>query len=95
VFRLTKPSAEEIARLVEAASRVPLSPAYLSVESGLLTEQAPSGFEIDQMRTQIGRGMQAFEAAMRGFERWMQFDLDWARVANPTAGIEVGSIAGS
>ncbi len=79
--------------MVLAASRVPLSPAYLSVERGLLTEQAPSGFEIDQMRTRIGTGKQAFEAAMRGFERWMQFDLDWVRVANPTVRIEVGSIA--
>jgi uncharacterized protein (UPF0548 family) len=93
VFRLTKPSAKEIVRLVEAASRVPLRPAYLSVEDGLLTEQAPSGFEIDQMRTRIGTGKQTFEGAIRSFERWMQFDLGWVRVANPTARIEVGSIA--
>lgn len=93
MFRLTRPSAEEIERAIEAASRVSLRPEYLSVEGGLLTAQVPSGFEADRMQTQIGRGKQAFETAIRAFERWIQFDLGWARVANSGARIEVGAIA--
>ncbi|MGA8089771.1 MAG: DUF1990 domain-containing protein [Terracidiphilus sp.] len=90
---MTKPTTEEMGRLVETASRVLLKPDYLNVEGRLLTGQALSGFEIDQMRTQIGTGKQAFENAIRGFESWMQFDLGWVRIANPTTRIEVGAIA--
>ena len=93
MFRLKKPTTEEIEREVDAISRRNMmSAAHLGVESGLLTGRAPSGFEHDRLRTRIGEGRQAFEAAVRGFETWKHFDLGWVRVANPTARIQPGQI---
>ncbi|MGA7242164.1 MAG: DUF1990 domain-containing protein [Terracidiphilus sp.] len=90
---MRKPTADEIGREVAAIPRRALmSAAYLSVECGLLAGRAPSGFKHDRMKTRLGQGRQAFEAAVRGFEGWKHFDLGWVRVANPSARIEIGQI---
>jgi len=52
----------------------------------------PTGFSHDLLRTRIGTGVNVFEAAVRAFEQWRQFELGWMRVANPTARIEVSRI---
>ena len=52
----------------------------------------PSGFVHDRSRSQIGTGRIAFEAAVRAFEEWKQFDLGWVTVANPGTRINVGEI---
>lgn len=50
------------------------------------------GFVLDRQRTLIGRGAKAFGLAIREFKQWTQFDLGWARVANPQTSIEPGRL---
>lgn len=50
------------------------------------------GFAHDHLRTRLGTGRPAFEAAQHAMEQWKHFDLGWVRVANPSARIEVGRI---
>lgn len=51
-----------------------------------------TGFVRDRLRTKIGEGRGAFEAGIRAFGAWKQFDLGWVHVANPLAKIEVGQM---
>jgi len=95
MFRLRKPTVEEIEREVDAVPcRGLMSAAFLGVESGLLGGILPPGFAHDRSRTRIGEGKKAFEAAVRAFEMWQHFDLGWVRVANPSARILIGQIVG-
>jgi uncharacterized protein (UPF0548 family) len=65
---------------------------YLHRSSGLRRVSLPNGFVLDRLRTEIGSGKETFHRACRAFKNWKQFDLSWARVANPTAKIELGQI---
>jgi uncharacterized protein (UPF0548 family) len=93
VFSLTKPTDGEIEREVMRASRSDvMSLEHLDASGGACKGGPRSGFVQDFLRTQIGEGREAFEAAIRAFRSWKQFDLGWVRVANPTARIELGQI---
>jgi uncharacterized protein (UPF0548 family) len=92
VFHLTWLSPQRIAQQVEAAQQLPPAcPILLTLNQGL-TARVPCGFALDISRTQIGHGPQAFAAAHHAFAQWLQFDLGWVRVANPTARIAVGML---
>lgn len=69
-----------------------MRPEFLSLLTGLKLGRAPSGFAHDRMRTQLGVGRQAFNAAAQSLEHWAAFDLGWVRVANSAARMEVGQI---
>jgi uncharacterized protein (UPF0548 family) len=58
----------------------------------LIVPRIPFGFAHDRSRTCLGDGELGFAAAVRAFERWVEFDLGWIRVANPSAEIRVGQI---
>ncbi|HEY2472308.1 MAG TPA: DUF1990 domain-containing protein [Terracidiphilus sp.] len=64
---------------------------HLATVGGLCTE-LHSGFAHDKLRTQIGQNEAAFRIAIQAFKAWKQFDLGWARVANPLAQIATGQI---
>lgn len=93
MFKLKKPLDEDLQRAVSVAMSAPAMRAeFLSAAEIEENRQAPPGFAQDRLKKQIGVGDQAFAAAIRGFVSWKQFDLGWARVANPAAPIEVGQI---
>jgi uncharacterized protein (UPF0548 family) len=81
-----------IASKIESAARAGLMhPEYLRVDSGLLNGVPPRCVH-DRLRTQIGEDERDFEAAIRCFESWTNFDLEWVRVANSSERIELGHI---
>ncbi len=93
VFRLTKPTPEDIQREIEAASRTELPQSdFLDSRAGLKISALPSGFAHDRSRTRLGIGESAFNTAARGFEHWRNFDLGWVSVANPSARIKAGQV---
>lgn len=93
MLRLTRPSAAELATLMELAnSTPPSSPSLLSLEKGLLGP-LPAGFAHDRSHSQIGRGENQFRAARAAFQSWEQFDLGWVRIANSLPAIVPGELA--
>jgi len=94
VFRLFRPSEDEKLELLTTARETPVSsPHVLTLADGALGTP-PKGFVHDLSRTEVGRGLQAFDAARDGFRRWRQFDLGWVHVLNPAAEIETGQLVG-
>jgi uncharacterized protein (UPF0548 family) len=94
VFRLFRPSEDEKLKLLITARETPVSsPNLLTLADGALGTP-PKGFVHDISRTEIGRGLQAFESARDAFLRWQQFDLGWVQVLNPTVEIAPGRLVG-
>ena len=93
VFALGRPTEEQIARQIEAARGSPPHGAVLVSIDGADREQARvRGLAHDRTKSCLGSGAGVFAAAKRAFERWEQFDLGWARAANPLAAIALGAI---
>jgi uncharacterized protein (UPF0548 family) len=93
VFRLKKPTAAEIERLISAASRLHGDfKGVLQWPSGVAAGRLEPGMAHDFSRTRLGNGEAAFSAAKQAFERWAMFDLGWVRVANADAVICPGQV---
>jgi len=91
LFRLTKPASAEIARFVEAQSRLPYSYAPVGMTKDL---DAPIGWTEDRYRTVLGQGRAAFTRAKSLVRRWTMFELGWIELHTPEAPIEVGTTVG-
>lgn len=57
-------------------------------------EQSIRGYVKDHNRVKLGHGQACFERAKNAVRRWEMFDLGWVHIADPTAPIEVGTLAG-
>lgn len=80
MFAITRPDERAIERFLERAAES--SPTYHPIGLSLLTPD--EGFDVDQVRTQIGSGMAAFERACRAIDVWQPFKIGWVE-AHPTA----------
>jgi uncharacterized protein (UPF0548 family) len=93
VFRLAKPAQELIDRQLAAARPLAVvCPPLLSLETGVTRTRLPIGFSHDRSASVIGHGPSAFEAARSALQQWSQFDLGWARVANPLTPVARGRL---
>ncbi len=64
----------------------------LSLRDGLTAASLPWGFAHDVSLSEIGRGEGAFARARLLLEKWVEFDLGWVRVANPSAEVRNGEL---
>lgn len=93
VFRLRPLSAAQIVQRVEAARRWPAPrDAFLSIDGLGPDRSGRRRYAHDRLTSCLGTGNGVFVRAKRALERWAEFDLGWARVANPEARIAVGEI---
>ena len=93
MFSLRKPTESSIRHNLEIARTMPGSYGVaFQTQYGPEDLHVPHGFVRGHMRTQIGHGRKAFEAACAALRRWEHFNLGWVRVANPEVSIEPGEI---
>jgi uncharacterized protein (UPF0548 family) len=93
MFSLHKPTDDSIREMVRRGRNLPISYGMaLNTEGVTGTKIVPSGYVLDHTRSQIGHGVEAFEAAKEALRRWRNFELGWVRVANAEARIEVEEI---
>src|SRR5438128_6526521 len=76
---LKKPSEEQIQHFLAAVSRQTFS--YSEV--GASRSEAPTGYDLDHNRIQLGKGGAVFEAACSALRRWAMFPRPWTEV-HPT-----------
>ena len=89
MFSPFRPSQSSILQSLETARDLPGSYGFaLNTQGGPDNVYVPRGFKRDHTRSEIGRGLAAFEAAKAAMLRWDLFDLDWVRVVNPDTAIE-------
>ena len=93
MFSLTRPDQDAIEAALNRAARLgPACPELLSLREGLTAGRIPLGFARDVSLSEIGRGEGAFARARLALEQWAEFDLGWARVANPRARVRKGEL---
>ncbi|MBL8861371.1 MAG: DUF1990 domain-containing protein [Planctomycetes bacterium] len=91
MFRLTRPSADEIERFVAEQALLPHSYAPVGMTRD---EQAPPDWTEDRYRTVLGPGREAFERAKQLVRRWVMFELGWIELQRPEAPIREGTCVG-
>lgn len=78
MFRLTRPSATDVALFVASQGRSAFTyPEVGATRSG----PAPSGYVVDRNRVRLGAGAAAFERAVASLTRWRMLAHGWAFVA--------------
>lgn len=87
MFFLFKPTQDVVREFLNGQRNQPFS--YRDV--GLSRERAPSGYDLDHHRVQIGSGLPAFENACKALREWKMVDLQWLALCWPDAAIEPGS----
>jgi uncharacterized protein (UPF0548 family) len=63
-------------------------------EVGCAAGETPASYVCDHERTELGRGIQTFQAACEAFRAWKMFDLGWVSVADPHCPLVVGQVVG-
>ena len=87
MFLLTKPSGDDIERfLAEEESDIFSYPEI----GATLNTAAPSDYNLDHNRIQIGSGDEAFERAKSAIRDWKMFGMDWVSISPENTPIEVG-----
>lgn len=88
MFRLTKPSQDDIRRFVESQKSLDLT--YSAV--GATAHEPPPGYSVDRARNRLGEGKAVFDAAREALRRWDQFRVGWVEPGCPDAALETGQI---
>lgn len=91
LFRLTKPSASEVATFVASQSARPFSYASVGMTRD---EDAPSGWTEDRYRTVLGPGRDVFDRGKALIRHWTMFAVGWVELHDSAAPIAVGSSVG-
>jgi len=63
---------------------------YSYPEVGFTRQKAPHGYTVDHNRVCLGHGLDVFERAKTGIQRWKMFDMSWANLCWPDAVLEAG-----
>lgn len=87
VFLFSKPERRQLDRFLAAQRNRTFS--YREV--GVSRRSAPTGYQVDHNRVQIGEGRAAFARAVDALRSWKQFDLGWVSAYPSTAPIEPGA----
>jgi uncharacterized protein (UPF0548 family) len=89
LFLFNEPSAQRIARFLDAQRDAPFS--YDEVGASREGAKAPAGYAVDHNRARLGRGRSTFERTVAALYSWKMFDVVWARLVPADAPVEVGT----
>jgi uncharacterized protein (UPF0548 family) len=65
---------------------------YESVGGTAPRGELPADFAVDELRVELGRGRELFNAARQGIEAWAQFDLGWCEAWPRETPIRAGEV---
>ena len=86
--QLRRPSEESLQQFLD--SQRGLAFTYKSVGGTAPRGELPADFAVDELRVELGRGRELFNAARQGIEAWAQFDLGWCEAWPQETPIRVG-----
>lgn len=88
MFRITEPTAEDVAKFI--SSQRDLEFTYKEV--GATRDNPPANYTVDHNRVQLGHGEGVYRAAVAALKYWKQFDLGWVTIVPRGVPVEVGAI---
>jgi len=87
VFNLTAPSEEEVRSLISKQKDTGFS----YPEVGASATAAPTGYNVDHNRVQLGSGEVTWQRAVDAIRAWQMFSVPWVRLHWTSAPIEIGT----
>ena len=87
MFRLTRPTSQDIEAFVAAQS----AHSFSYAEVGATRDTPPSGYTIDHNRVRLGSGAATFDRASAALREWCMTSVGWSTVYPRTAPIEAGT----
>jgi uncharacterized protein (UPF0548 family) len=87
MFSLTAPSENEIRRFISKQK----DSGFSYSEVGASATAAPTGYNLDHNRVQLGRGEGAWRRAAEAIRTWRMFSMPWVGLYWPSAPIQVGT----
>jgi uncharacterized protein (UPF0548 family) len=87
VFSLTAPSDSDIRRFISGQKDTGFS----YPEVGATATIAPTGYNVDHNRVQLGRGERTWQRAAGAIRAWRMFSMPWVSLHWPSAPIQVGT----
>lgn len=66
---------------------------FTYADVGATDRNPPERYVLDRTRRRLGSGAETYEAAVGALKAWRQFDLEWVRVAAPSALRAGGDVA--
>ncbi len=87
IFRLTAPTEDEIRRFLSKQKDSNFS----YPEVGASASTAPSGYNLDHNRIQLGAGEPTWRRAVDAIRAWKMFDMPWVNLHSPTVPIRIGT----
>jgi uncharacterized protein (UPF0548 family) len=87
VFNLTAPSEEEVRRFISKQKDTGFS----YPEVGASATVAPTGYNVDHNRIQLGKGEDTWQRAANAIRAWKMFSMPWVSLHWPSAPLQIGS----
>ena len=87
MFSLTAPSEDEIRRFISRQN----DSGFSYSEVGASATAAPTGYNVDHNRIQLGRGEVVWRHAVEAIRAWQMFRMPWVGLHWPSAPIQVGT----
>ena len=86
MFLARRPSQRELEEFIARSRELPLSYNRIGI-----AKESPHGFNLNEARSVVGRGNQAFERAKHALTEWRHFELGWVELFPKDASIEPGT----
>jgi len=88
LFLYSEPSAQRIARFLDAQRDAPFS--CDEVGASRKAAKVPTDYAVDHNRARLGGGKDTFDRAVAALYAWKMFDVGWVRLVPANAPVEVG-----
>lgn len=88
--QLRRPSEESLQQFLDTQRGLAFT--YESVGGTAPRGELPADFAVDELRVELGRGRELFNAARQGIEAWAQFDLGWCEAWPRETPIRAGEV---
>ena len=88
MFLFREPSEDKIRQYLASQRDQP----YSYAEVGATRDKVPTGYNIDHNRIEIGKGIEAFDCAVKAVQSWKMFQMDWVKLCRPNTPIEAGEV---
>jgi uncharacterized protein (UPF0548 family) len=87
LFSLTTPSEDEIRRVISKQK----DSGFSYPEVGASATAAPTGYNVDRNRIQLGSGQVTWQRAVQAIHTWQMFSMPWVSLYWPSAPIQAGT----
>ena len=89
---LQKPQADYLDNYLLSIKKMPFNHPHVGYSKTILDGAGPKGYNLDNNKTDLGKGEAVFAQTKQSIKGWKMFDLNWVMLYPDTAPLEPGTI---